>query len=69
VDTESAGHGPADDDPNLGKEVPIDAVSFPDGTTIDRARLEEWCQPGTTITPMARGLIAQALFALDEAAR
>jgi hypothetical protein len=69
VDTQPAGHGPADDDPNPGKVVPIDAAFFLDDTTIDRARLEEWCRPGTTITPMVRGLIAQALFALDEAER
>jgi hypothetical protein len=36
---------------------------------IDRRRLEEWCQPGTAISPVAQGLIAQVLFALDEAQR
>jgi hypothetical protein len=56
-------------DPNPRREVPIDAVSFSDDATIYHARLEGWCQPGTTVTPMARGLIAQALFALDEAER
>jgi hypothetical protein len=67
--SQSTRHCFADDNPNTRTEVPIDAVSFPDDTTIDRARLEAWCLPGRTITPIERGLIAQALFALDEAAR
>jgi hypothetical protein len=36
---------------------------------IDRRRLEEWSQAGTTLSPEARALIAQALFALDEIER
>jgi hypothetical protein len=37
--------------------------------STDRRRLEEWRQPGRTITPVEDGLIAQALYALDEAGR
>jgi hypothetical protein len=36
---------------------------------IDRRRLAEWCQADGPISPLAQGLIAQALFALDEIER
>jgi hypothetical protein len=36
---------------------------------IDRRRLEQWCQAGGPISPLAQALIAQALFALDEIER
>jgi hypothetical protein len=52
------------------KGVPIDVFPLPEETgSNDRRRLEEWRQPGRTITPVAQGLITQALYALDEAQR
>ena len=52
------------------KEVPIDVFPLPEETGNDeRRRLEEWRQPGRLITPVAQGLITQALYALDEAQR
>jgi hypothetical protein len=51
------------------KEFTIEDSSLHDDTRIARRRLEEWCQAGTTLSPAAHGLIAQALFALDEAER
>jgi hypothetical protein len=54
---------------NNNENVTINMPSFSDDMRIDRRRLEEWCQTGGSISPLAQGLIAQALFALDEAER
>jgi hypothetical protein len=54
----------------LKKEVPIDDFPLPDEPSSDyRRRLEEWRQPGRPVTPVEQSLIAQALYALDEAER
>jgi hypothetical protein len=56
--------------PYSQKEVAIDVFSSSDPTGIDdRRRLDEWRPAGGTITPVARALIAQAHFALDEIQR